>query len=111
MSSSPQHLSLNQLRRYKRLLVFGSGLVTTVMMLLAFAFATLSALRTHIAAERQDFIVHRDLIFGQIRASEESFRTALVGAELTWHEAPKVDSALVKRFRSDGYQFVLHPPP
>jgi two-component system capsular synthesis sensor histidine kinase RcsC len=111
MSSSPQHHSLNQLRRYKRLLVFGSGLVTTVMMLLAFAFATLSALRTHIAAERQDFIVDRDLILGQIRASEESFRTALVGAELTWHEAPKVDSALVKRFRSDGYQFVLHPSP
>ncbi|MFL9966523.1 ATP-binding protein [Paraburkholderia sediminicola] len=111
MSSSPQHNALNQLRRYKRLLVFGSGLLTTIMMLLAFALATMAAVRAHLAEERQAFIVDRDLIMGQIRASEESFRTGLVGAELAWQENPQVDSTLVERFRSHGYQFALQPSP
>jgi len=111
MSPRPQHNALIRLRRYKRLRVFGSGFMTTVIMLLAFTFATLAAVRAHLAEERPAFIVDHDLIMGQIRASEESLRTALVGAELAWQENPQVDSGPVERFRSHGYQFVRQPSP
>ncbi|MFT4066135.1 hypothetical protein [Paraburkholderia sp.] len=84
MSSSSPYNVLNQLRRYKRLLVFGGGVVTTLMLLIAFMLATVSAIRAHVAAERENFAACRDRIMEQIRAGKASFRIALVGAEMAW---------------------------
>ncbi|MBB5412259.1 two-component system capsular synthesis sensor histidine kinase RcsC [Paraburkholderia sp. HC6.4b] len=109
MSSAPQNDALNQLQRYKKLLVFGGGLVTTIMMLFAFTLAALSAVRGQVAAERQNFLVDRNLVMSEVNSSEALFRSALVSAELAWQDADQVDLELITRFRSQGYAFVPLP--
>ncbi|WP_233808443.1 hybrid sensor histidine kinase/response regulator [Paraburkholderia sp. HP33-1] len=111
MSSTSPFSVLNQLRRYKRLLVFGGGLVTTLMLLVAFTLAILSAVRAHVASERQAFVVYHSQMMEQIRASEASFRIALVDAELAWPNDTKVDPALVDRFRKQNGEIELQPTP
>ncbi|SMG54308.1 hybrid sensor histidine kinase/response regulator [Paraburkholderia susongensis] len=109
MSASSPYNVLNQLRRYKRLLVFGGGAVTTLMLLIAFILAMLSAVRAHVAVERRTFVVSHNQIMEQIRVGEASFRIALVGAELAWPNGTKVDQALVDEFRKHDGGIVLQP--
>jgi len=109
MSSTSSYNVLNQLRRYKRLLVFGGGVVTTLMLLIAFALAVVSAVRAHVAAERRAFVIDHDRVMEQIRAGEASFRIALVGAELAWANGAKIDPALVNKFRARDDGIVLQP--
>lgn len=103
MSSTSSYCVSNQLRRYKRLPVFGAGLVTTLMLLVAFALAMLSAVRAHVAAERRTFVVDHDRVMQQIRAGEASFRIGLVDAELARPNAATGDQALVVRIRQSGH--------
>ncbi|NML34764.1 ATP-binding protein [Paraburkholderia antibiotica] len=111
MSSISSYNVLNQLRRYKRLLVFGGGVVTTLMMLIAFTLAMLSAVRAHVATERQDFVVYHDRVMEQIRAGEASFRIGLVGSELAWSTGAKGNQALVDEFRKQDGEVLLQPTP
>ncbi|SDR21163.1 two-component system, NarL family, capsular synthesis sensor histidine kinase RcsC [Paraburkholderia fungorum] len=104
MLSSSQQDVLSQLHRYKRLLVFGGGVASTLMMLLAFALASLSTVREYLALERQTFIVGRTQVMDEINASEELFRSALVGAEQTWLEGERAAPGLVERYRKQGYE-------
>ncbi|MCC8397575.1 response regulator [Paraburkholderia sp. MMS20-SJTR3] len=102
---------VNQLRRYKRLLIFGGGLMTTLMLLIAFAFAMLSSVRAHIAAERQAVVIYHDRVMEQVRAAEASFRIGLVNAELAWSNGAKVDQPLVDDFRKRNGEVLLQPAP
>ncbi|OLL27726.1 hypothetical protein BTH42_31445 [Burkholderia sp. SRS-W-2-2016] len=99
------------MRRYKRLLVFGGGVVTTLMLLIALALAILSAVRAHIAAERQAFVVYHDRVMEQVRASEASFRIGLVGSERAWPDGDSVNPALLAEFRKRGGEVLLQPTP
>ncbi|OLL27431.1 hypothetical protein BTH42_33055 [Burkholderia sp. SRS-W-2-2016] len=99
------------MRRYKRVLVFGGGMMTTLMLLIAFAFAMLSAVRAHIAAERQAFVVYHDRVMEQIRAGEASFRIGLVDAQLAWSNEAKVAQTQVDTFRKQGGEVLLQPTP
>ncbi|WP_162633870.1 MULTISPECIES: hypothetical protein [Paraburkholderia] len=83
--------------------------MTTIMMLFAFTLAALSAVRGQVAAERQNFLVDRNLVMSEVNSSEALFRSALVSAELAWQDADQVDLELITRFRSQGYAFVPLP--
>ena len=111
MLPSPQIEALSQLRRYKRLLVIGGGVVTTLMMLFAFALAAVSAVRAYLALERQTFVVDRTLVMDEINASERLFRSALVGAELAWQEGDRAAPGLVERYRKEGDELAHQPSP
>ena len=109
--SSQQNEVLYQLRRYKRWLVFGGGVVITLMMLFAFAIAAWSAIEERLADERQVFIVGRNLVMGEINSSEELFRSALGAGEQAWREDDYVDPELVERVNRDEYAFLPRSSP
>lgn len=56
---------LTRYRRFQRLLLFGGGLFTTLMVLLTFSLGVQDRLRTHLEALRQVFIVNRNLLATQ----------------------------------------------
>lgn len=103
------HEFLSQLRRYKRLLVLGSGLIMTLMVLLAFSLALVAEIRAYRATERQAFTVARDLIMNQVAEGELSFLVTLTGAELAWLEGTRVNSDWVKAFRRSGGEMSFPP--
>ena len=53
---------LTRYRRFQRLLLFGGGLFTTLMVLLTFSLGVQDRIRTHLEALRQVFIVNRNLL-------------------------------------------------
>ncbi|WP_322013503.1 ATP-binding protein [Paraburkholderia sp. J12] len=106
MSSSTQNEVLRQLHRYKRWLIFGGGVVTTLMMLFAFAVVAWSTFVEHLADERQAFLVGRNLVMDEINSSEQLFRSALVAGQLACRDEDHVDPAFIERFGRKGYAFV-----
>ncbi|WP_081716065.1 hybrid sensor histidine kinase/response regulator [Paraburkholderia mimosarum] len=107
MSSRPQSEVLGQLHRYKQWLIFGGGVVISLMILFAFGVVIWSTVAEHLADERQAFLVGRNLVMDEIKSSESLFRSTLVAGELAWREENHIDPALVERFGTNGYAFVL----
>ncbi|MFM0638338.1 ATP-binding protein [Paraburkholderia metrosideri] len=112
--SRPQVLpasALGQLRRYQRLLMFGGGIVVTIVVLLAFALDLVSTVRSYIAAEQQAYLVDRSLVTSEIEASEASFRNGLISAELLWGENHRASQALISSFEAEGSELIIQPSP
>ncbi|TDA47887.1 hybrid sensor histidine kinase/response regulator [Burkholderia pyrrocinia] len=109
MSSVQRPSALNQLRRYQRWLTVGGGLLVTALVLLAFALESASALRGHLVSEREAFLVDRNLVMGEIDASETSFRNGLISAEMAWRDRPLADPGMLGQFRDGGHELVMQP--
>ena len=107
MSCSPQNEVLGQLHRYKQWLIFGGGIVISLMILFAFGVVIWSTVVEHLADERQAFLVGRNLVMDEINSSEALFRSTLVAGELAWRDEDRIDPALTERFGRHGYAFAL----
>lgn len=105
--SNLQLEALNRFRRYQRLLVFGSGALTTAMMLLTFLMETRATALRHLESLRQTFIAEHAMQLKEIDARENAFRIVLVGAEIIWREGLPFDLSNVHDFRRQGRQLLL----
>jgi len=69
---------LTRYRRFQRLLLFGGGLFTTLMVLLTFSLGVHERWRTHLEVLRQVFIVNRNILATQDMS-------VLVTPSILWH--------------------------
>ncbi|WGS45894.1 ATP-binding protein [Burkholderia sp. JSH-S8] len=101
--------TLDQLRRYQRLLTCGAGMTVTAVVLLAFTLEMISVVRAHLRDEQQTFLVDHSLVLGGIEASEASFRHGVISAQLAWRQESSVASKYVARFWANRDRIVLQP--
>lgn len=103
--------TLDELRRYHRLLMAGGRWAAVSGILIALLAEGLVLTRTYVAGERQLFAVGHRLVQGRIAANEESFLSVLARAELSWSDERKVPQSVVERFRANGNLLYWKPFP
>lgn len=103
-----QNKVLFRFRRYQRLLMFGGGLLASLMILLTFAAETHVTIRKHFEAVGQVFDSDRNLVLSEMDAREDAFRDAMVGAELIWRDERACDPAYANQYWQDG-ELLLQP--
>ncbi|MGF6693352.1 two-component system capsular synthesis sensor histidine kinase RcsC [Metapseudomonas resinovorans] len=108
---TPQLQTLSRFRRYQRLLVFGGGTLTTSMVLLMFIIEARTALLGHLESLRQAFNAEQAVLLKEIDAREDSFRTALLGAEIIWRDGVPFDKSHAHHYRTQGRQLLLESSP
>lgn len=99
---------LAELRHYHQLVMFGGGVVVTVMIVLAFLVNVALMARTQIEHERDRFTANTSLVMDTIRVGETYVRTLLGAMELALEQNRVVSPELVKSYVDGGC--VLHAP-
>jgi two-component system, NarL family, capsular synthesis sensor histidine kinase RcsC len=109
MRTNRQPNTLDQLRRYQRLLTLGGGWLVTAVVMLAFALDTISTVRTYIVTERQVFVANHGLVTREFEESEFTLRNAIIKTEISSQKRPAVNPALIAQFRAGGDELVFQP--
>lgn len=94
--------TLDELRRYHRLLMVGGRWAAVLVMTFALVFEATYLVQTHIADEAQTFAIAHRLVRGRINANEHSFLNGVVRAELSWDDERAAPHALIEQFRANG---------
>lgn len=99
--------TLESFRRYQRVLIFGGGIVATVLVMLMLFAEVRTTLLKHRALLLQAFGSERALLLKEIDAREDAFRIVLIGAEIVWREGQHFDLAGVESYRQHERQWLL----
>lgn len=94
--------TLDALRRYHRLLIFGGRYAAALVILLALLADGMALVRSYAADQRQMFAASHRLVRERIDASEHAFLIGLARAELSWEDDSPVPQDVVERFRANG---------
>jgi two-component system capsular synthesis sensor histidine kinase RcsC len=107
LSQSPTLLT--EMRRYKRLVLFGGGALLTFMTVATFGLFAFSAFRTELALERESFVVEEWRLESELLRAESALRSLVYDAELRRRHLPraKPDTAMLERFRANGNMLSL----
>lgn len=103
--------TLDDLRRYHRLLIVGGRWAAVLGILIALLVESGVLIRTYVADQRQMFAIGHRLVRGRIAANEHSFMNGLVRAELSWDDERTVPRNLIERFRANGNLLYWKPFP
>ncbi|MHC5351447.1 hybrid sensor histidine kinase/response regulator [Metapseudomonas furukawaii] len=109
--STSQLQTLSRFRRYQRVLVFGGGTLTTLMVMLMFLVEARTGVLGHLESLRQAFNAEQAVLLKEIDAREDSFRTALMGAEIIWRDGVPFDTSHARHYRAQGRQLLLESSP
>ncbi|SDL15136.1 two-component system, NarL family, capsular synthesis sensor histidine kinase RcsC [Pseudomonas delhiensis] len=77
------------------------------MVLLMFIVEARTAVLGHLESLRQAFNAEQAVLLKEIDAREDSFRTALLGAEIIWRDGLPFDVVHARRYRAQGRQLLL----
>lgn len=83
----------------------------TLMVLLMFLVEARTSLLGHLESLRQAFNAEQAVLLKEIDAREDSFRTALVGAEIIWRDGVPLDALHALRYRAQARQMLLNSSP
>ncbi|WP_353254877.1 ATP-binding protein [Burkholderia anthina] len=103
--------TLDELRRYHRLLMAGGRWAAVLGILIALIAEGVVLVRSYVADQRQMFAVAHRQVRGRIAANEHSFLNGLVRAELSWDDERTVPRSLVERFRTNDNLLYWKPFP
>ncbi|MBF5013156.1 hybrid sensor histidine kinase/response regulator [Burkholderia pseudomultivorans] len=103
------HRTLDELRRYHRLLIAAGRWAAALVMLVVLCAEVVYLVSDQIADERQMVLIDYRLIRGKLNANENSFLNALVRAELTWPEERPGEPGLVEQFKRNGRMLRWRP--
>ncbi|WP_322086787.1 hybrid sensor histidine kinase/response regulator [Burkholderia sp. BCC1999] len=103
--------TLDELRRYHRLLMAGARWAAVLGILIALLAEVLVLVRTYVSDQRQMFTVAHRLVRGRIVENEHSFLNGLVRAELSWDDERAIPRSLVERFRTNSNLLYWKPFP
>ncbi len=103
--------TLDELRRYHRLLMRGGRWAAAVVVVFALLAEILVLARSYMAEERQRFAVAHRLVKGRFAANKEAFLSGLVRAELSLGDPSAVPYSVVERFRANGNLLYWKPFP
>ncbi|OXH87716.1 hypothetical protein CA831_19895, partial [Burkholderia multivorans] len=78
--------SLQSIRRYQNISMFGGGIVVTVLILIACALGMASIVYGYLDGERRNYLAGFVQTLNEIKVSETSFRNGVSNAQLIWRD-------------------------
>ncbi|WP_342705623.1 ATP-binding protein [Burkholderia arboris] len=103
--------SLQSLRRYQSISVFGGGIVVTVLVLIACGLGMVAIVSGHVEGERRNYLNGLEQTLNEIQVSEASFRNGVANAQLIWREADSAPESAVAAFFRDDQRVAIRPHP
>ncbi|MDN7510815.1 ATP-binding protein [Burkholderia multivorans] len=103
--------SLQSIRRYQNISMFGGGIVVTVLILIACALGMASIVYGYLDGERRNYLAGFVQTLNEIKVSETSFRNGVSNAQLIWRDIDRAPDGVVDAFYSSDQQIAITPYP
>ncbi|KWD75980.1 hybrid sensor histidine kinase/response regulator [Burkholderia ubonensis] len=103
--------TLQSIRRYQSISVFGGGIVVTILILIACGLGMASIVYGYLEGERRNFVNGLEETLDEIQVSETSFRNGVANTQLIWRELGPAPGQVVNGFFGNGQQLAITPYP
>ncbi|MGZ2748879.1 ATP-binding protein [Burkholderia stagnalis] len=103
--------ALQSLRRYQSISMFGSGIVVTILILIACGLGMVSIVSGFVEGERRNYLNGMEQTLNEIQVSETSFRNGVANAQLIWREAGSAPASVVDDFFGSDQRIAIKPHP
>ncbi|KML46878.1 histidine kinase [Burkholderia cepacia] len=101
--------TLQTLRRYQSISVFGGGIIVTILILLASGLGMTWIVYTYAEGERRTYLNGLEQTMNAIQVSETSFRNSVSNVQLIWREVGNAPASMLGDFFRSGQQFATKP--
>ncbi|WP_371142553.1 ATP-binding protein [Burkholderia cepacia] len=103
--------TLQSIRRYQSISMFGGGIVVTILILIACGLGITSIVYGYLDGERRNFLNGVEEASDEIQVAETSFRNGVTNTQLIWREIGAAPADVVHTFFADGQQLAIKPYP
>jgi|GEM_PF-1499836 len=103
--------TLQSIRRYQRISMFGGAIVVTILILVACGLGIVSIVYGYLDGERRNFLNGVEETVDEIQVSETSFRNGVANTQLIWRELGAAPADVVDGFFAGGQRLVIKPYP
>ncbi|UEP36545.1 response regulator [Burkholderia ambifaria] len=103
--------TLQSIRRYQSISMFGGGIVVTILILIACGLGITSIVYGYLDGERRNFLNGVEEAVDEVQVAETSFRNGVANTQLIWHELGAAPADVVNAFFTHGQQLAIKPYP
>ncbi|EDT39120.1 ATP-binding protein [Burkholderia ambifaria] len=103
--------TLQSIRRYQSISMFGGGIVVTILILIACGLGITSIVYGYLDGERRNFLNGVEEAVDQVQVAEASFRNGVANTQLIWREIGAAPPDVVNAFFANGQQLAIKPYP
>lgn len=103
--------TLQSIRRYQSISMFGGGVVVTILILIACGLGITSIVYGYLDGERRNFLNGVEEAVDQLQIAETSFRNGVTNTQLIWRETDGASGQVVNEFFANGQQLAITPYP
>ncbi|MBR8301939.1 response regulator [Burkholderia dolosa] len=103
--------TLQSIRRYQSISMFGGGIVVTILIVVVCAFGIASTVYGYLDSERRNFLNGVEEALDEVQISETSFRNGVANTQLIWRDLHAAPADVVDAFYDDGQQMAIKPYP
>ncbi|MEK6354012.1 MAG: ATP-binding protein [Burkholderia cenocepacia] len=103
--------TLQSIRRYQSISMFGGGIVVTVLILIACGLGITSIVYGYLDGERRSFLNGVEETVDVVQVAETSFRNGVTNTQLIWRELGAAPTGVTKAFFDNGQQLAITPFP
>ncbi|KWE59557.1 ATP-binding protein [Burkholderia sp. MSMB2157WGS] len=103
--------TLQSIRRYQSISVFGGGIVVTILILIACGLGITSIVYGYLDGERRNFLNGVEEAVDEVQVAETSFRNGVTNTQLIWREIGAAPADVVNTFFANDQQFAIKPYP
>ncbi|WP_321959011.1 ATP-binding protein [Burkholderia cenocepacia] len=103
--------TLQSIRRYQSISMFGGAIVVTILILIACGLGIVSIVYGRLDGERRNFLNGVEETVDEIQVSETSFRNGVANTQLIWRELGAAPADVVNGFYANGQQIAIKPYP
>ncbi|MCV9917131.1 hybrid sensor histidine kinase/response regulator, partial [Burkholderia pseudomallei] len=103
--------TLQSIRRYQSISMFGGGIVVTILILIACGLGITSIVYGYLDGERRNFLNGVEETVDEVQVAEASFRNGVSNTQLIWREIGAAPPDITKAFYANGQQLAIKPYP
>ncbi|MGN7982201.1 ATP-binding protein [Burkholderia sp. 22313] len=103
--------TLQSIRRYQSISMFGGGIVVTILILIACGLGITSIVYGYLDGERRNFLNGVEETVDEVQVAETSFRNGVTNTQLIWRELGPAPADVTKAFFDNGQQLAIKPYP
>ncbi|SIO72553.1 two-component system, NarL family, capsular synthesis sensor histidine kinase RcsC [Burkholderia sp. GAS332] len=106
-----ESIELSLLGRYQRVLLFGGGVVLSIVIVFATSLVLYGTVKDYIAERRAVFSTHKSLVQLEIESRQSALRRIVNNAESLWSGHPMPTPSLLKAFETANGRVIVQATP
>jgi two-component system capsular synthesis sensor histidine kinase RcsC len=103
--------TLESIRRYQSISMFGGGIVVTILILIACGLGITSIVYGYLDGERSNFLNGVEEAVDEVQVAETSFRNGVTNTQLIWREIGPAPADIVNAFFDHDQELAIKPYP